>query len=144
MPGNEDRSMRPGLTANRVTVIRTAPFLIAALVASCAQSSAPIGAPYGQELAGRIAGAPRSCIRAVSNANLNAIDSSTFVYHSGDTIYVNHPGSPCPAIAPLNTLIVDAQQGRYCRGDRVRGLEPGAIIAGPVCILGDWVPYRKP
>jgi hypothetical protein len=144
MPRNEDPPTHHGLTANRVVAIRAAPFLIAALVASCAHSSAPIGAAYSQELAGRIAGAPRSCITAVSNANLNAIDSSTLVYHSGDTIYVNHLSSPCSAIAPLNTLIVDAQQGHYCRGDRVRGLEPGAIIAGPVCILGDWVPYRKP
>jgi hypothetical protein len=26
----------------------------------------------------------------------------------------------------------------------VRGLEPGAVIPGPTCILGDWVPYRLP
>src|SRR4051794_36951208 len=114
MPRNEDPPTHHGLTANRIIGSRAAPFLMAAFAASCAQSSVPIGAAYSQELAGRTAGAPRSCITAVSNANLNAIDSSTFVYHSGDTIYVNHPSSPCSAIAPLNTLIVDAQQGHYC------------------------------
>jgi hypothetical protein len=117
---------------------------LAAIVASCVQLSAPTGVSLDQQLAGRAAGPPRSCITAFSNSNLTAIDSSTFVYRSGDSIYVNHPSSPCPGIAPLNTLIVDAQQGHYCRGDRVRALEPGSIIAGPVCILGDWVPYRKP
>ena len=118
--------------------------LLAAIVASCVQSSAPVGVSLDPQLAGRVAGPPRSCITAFSNSNLTAIDASTFVYRSGDTIYVNHPSSPCPGIAPLNTLIVDAQQGHYCRGDRVRGLEPGSIIAGPVCILGDWVPYGRP
>jgi hypothetical protein len=63
-------------------------------------------------------------------------------YGFGRTIYINHFGGPCPGVAQLNTLIVDVQTDRYCRGDRVRGLEPGAIIAGPTCILGDWIPYR--
>ena len=122
----------------------SASLLVALIVASCVQPSPPTRVSPDQELIGRVAGAPRSCITNLSDSNLTAIDSSAFVYRSGDTIYVNHPSSPCPGIAPLNTLIVDAQQGHYCRGDRVRGLEPGAIIAGPVCILGDWVPYRKP
>lgn len=124
--------------------MRAAPLLFAFVIASCAEPSAPVGNPIGAELEGRIAGAPQSCVPIERSSNLTAVDSRTLVYRSGSTIYVNHPGSPCPAIAPLNTLIVDAQQGRYCRGDRVRGLEPGATIAGPVCILGEWVPYRKP
>jgi hypothetical protein len=107
------------------------------------QSNAPIDAPISYQLAGRAAGAPQACIPTVSNGSLTAIDSSTLVYRSGTTIYVNRPSASCSAIAPFNTLVVDAQAGHYCRGDRVRGIEPGAIIAGPVCILGDWVPYRK-
>jgi len=131
-------------TENHPTLSRLSLVLLAAAVASCVPSSAPNGASLEQQIAGRAAGPTRSCITAFSYRNLTAIDSKTFVYRSGDTIYVNHPSSPCPGIAPLNTLIVDAQQGHYCRGDRVRGLEPGSMIAGPVCILGDWVPYRKP
>ncbi len=44
-------------------------------------------------------------------------------------------GSPPPArrISQFNTIIVErGTGGQYCRGDRVRGLEPGAIIPGPV------------
>jgi hypothetical protein len=108
------------------------------------QSNAPVDAALSRELAVRAAGAPQACIPTVSNGYLQAIDSSTLVYRSGTTIYINHPSEPCSAIAPFNTLIVDAQSGHYCRGDRARGLEPGAIIAGPICILGDWVAYRKP
>lgn len=124
--------------------MRPAVLLLASVVASCMQSNAPIDAPLSHELAGRAVGAPQACIPTMSNDSLSAIDSTTLVYRSGTTIYLNHPSAPCSAIAPFNTLIVEAQAGHYCRGDRVRGLEPGATIAGPVCILGDWVPYRRP
>lgn len=144
MLATENSSTQARLSRSLAALKPPALLLFAAIVVSCVQSSVPAGASLDRQLADRAAGPPRSCITAFSNSNLTAIDASTFVYRSGDTIYVNHPGSPCPGIAPLNTLIVDAQQGHYCRGDRVRGFEPGSIIAGPACILGDWVPYRKP
>lgn len=125
---------------SRPLVVMLAPALM-----SCMQPSTPPADPaLTRELAGRFAGAPRSCITNFSNSNLTAIDANTVVFRSGSTIYVNHLAAPCPSIAPFSTLIIEAQQGHYCRGDRVRGLEPNSIIAGPVCILGDWVPYRKP
>jgi hypothetical protein len=111
---------------------------------SCAQSNAPADAALSQELAVRAAGAPQTCIPTVPNGSLHATDSSTLVYRSENTIYINHPAAPCSALAPFNTLIVEAESGHYCRGDRVRGLELGATIPGPVCILGDWIAYRKP
>jgi hypothetical protein len=118
--------------------------LLPLFLTCCARVAAPDGAMFAHELAGHVAGVPQACFLTNSTQNLHAIDSSTFAYGSGRTIYVNHPGGPCAAISPDNTLIVDAQPGRYCRGDRVRGLETGALIAGPVCVLGDWVPYRMP
>ena len=124
--------------------MRTAPLFFAFVIASCAQPSAPVGNPIVSELAGRFAGAPQSCVPMERNSNLTAIDPSTLTYRFGNTIYVNHPESPCPGIGPFNTLIVEAYQSHYCRGDRVRGLEPGAAIPGPACVLGEWVPYRKP
>jgi len=121
-----------------------ASLLLALPVASCAQPDAPVRTPISEQLEGRVAGPPQTCIPSLSSGTLSAVDTGTVAYRSGAVIYVNHLTSPCPNIAPLNTLVVDALQGRYCRGDRVRAIEPGATIAGPVCILGDWVPYRKP
>jgi len=118
--------------------------LVSLFVASCAQQDAPVRTPISEQLAGRVAGEPQTCVPSASSGTLSAVDSGTLAYRSGTVIYLNHLTSPCPTIAPLNTVIVDAQQGRYCRGDRVRSIEPGATIAGPVCILSDWVPYRKP
>ena len=117
--------------------------LLAIVLTSCVRPIALDNAGLAHELAGYAAGAPQACVLTLPNHSLRVIDSSTLVYGSGDTIYVNYPGGPCPGLSPFNTLIVDALAGRYCRGDRIRGLEPGAIIPGPVCILGDWVPFRR-
>jgi len=123
--------------------MRPIALLLAIVLTNCTRPIAPGGAVLAHELAGYTAGAPQSCVLTFSSHSLRAIDSSTLAYGSRDTIYVNYLGGHCPALSPFNTLIVDAQPGRYCRGDRVRGLEPGALIPGPVCILGDWVPYRR-
>lgn len=123
---------------------RSAVLLVAPAIMNCSAPMLPTEAPLGRELAGRTASAPQTCVPTVSNSNLIASDASTLVYRSGSTIYVNHPSEPCSAIAPFNTLIADGQAGHYCRGDRIRGIEPAAGIPGPVCILGDWIAYRKP
>ena len=94
-----------------------------------------------QELAGRVAGEPRSCIPTFSDRSLVPIDRQTLIYREGRRIWVNRLGSQCPGISPHSTLIVEVYSGQYCRGDRVRGLERGSSIPGPICILGEFVPY---
>jgi hypothetical protein len=116
--------------------------LFGLVLASCGGPAPTTSSGPVSELAGRIAGAPQSCAPNSPNENLRVIDSSTVAVGSGSTIYINHLGAPCPGLAPLSTLIIDVQTGRYCRGDRFRALEPEAIIPGPTCILGDWIPYR--
>ena len=122
---------------------RSIPLIIlSATVASCAPTESP-QAGLARELAGYTAGQPQSCIGTFQSQNLRVIDGATLAYGNGRTIYVNRLASACPALHPTNTLIVDVQGGQYCRGDRVRGLEPGGIIPGPSCNLQDWVPYRR-
>jgi hypothetical protein len=117
-------------------------------VASCAQ---PPGAPddsgnFARELAGRVAaGPPQTCVATQQSTNLRVIDRQTLAYEQGTTLWVNRLAAPCPGIEPLNTVIVEPQLGtQYCDRDHIRGLEPGGIIPGPVCFLGQWVPYRRP
>ena len=114
---------------------------VACVAAGCARPE-PAADAFARELAGHAAGPARTCVTTFGMQNLRVIDPRTIAYGSGRTIYVNRLPGDCPALTPLNTLIIDAQSGRYCRGDRVRGLEPGAIIPGPSCNLGEWVPYR--
>lgn len=118
---------------------------VAAMAASCSRPAAPPGADLAQTIAGRVAGPPRSCVSTNTSENLHYIDPQTVAYGYGATIWINHLPGPCPGLEELSTIIVDAQDGtQYCRGNRIRGLEPGSIIAGPTCNLGDWVPYRRP
>jgi hypothetical protein len=65
------------------------------------------------------------------------------VYGSGRTIWVNRLPSPCPGMNLMNSLIVEPFGSQYCRGDRVRSLEPVSKIPGPYCLLGDFVPYTR-
>ena len=116
---------------------------LAATLAACARSVVPQTAAEANELGGRIAEAPQTCVATAPSQGLRVIDASTIAYGQGRTIYVNRLASACPAISRPSTLIVEDQSGHYCRGDRVRGLQPGDIIAGPSCLLGDWVPYRR-
>ena len=114
-------------------------------LAGCSPAGPIAGNPdaFTRELAGRAAGPARSCVSTAHNSNLRVIDSRTLAYDLGSTLWVNRLEASCPGLRPHNTLIVDMTSGGYCRGDRVRGLEPGGIIPGPTCILRDWTPYRR-
>ena len=117
----------------------------AGLAASCSRPASPPGQDFAQVTAGRTAGPAETCITSNPAENLHVIDPQTLAYGYGRTIYINRLPAACPALSQFNTLIVEGGTGgQYCRGDRVRGLEPGAIIPGPTCNLGDWVPYRQP
>ena|SRR5438270_12265428 len=121
--------------------------LIAAttMVASCSRPPMAPGNRAADLLAGRIAGPPLACISTNPAENIHALSAQTLAYGYGRTIYINRLQAPCPAIGEGNTIIVETTSGnQYCRGDRIRGREPGATIAGPSCNLQDWVPYRQP
>jgi hypothetical protein len=117
----------------------------AAAIASCSRPVSPPGSGFAEATAGRIAGPPQTCISSNPAENLHVLDPQTIAYGYGRTIYINRLEAACPAMSAFNTIIVDASTGgQYCRGDRIRGREPGAIIPGPSCNLSDWVPYRQP
>lgn len=120
------------------------PAVTAITLGSCAQPPAPPGAFLAQALAGRVPGPPQECISGFGQDHPYVIDPQTIAYGSGRTIYINRLAAPCPGVDQVNTLITETYGGMYCRGDHVRGKEPGAIIPGPVCILNNWVPYRMP
>lgn len=116
----------------------------AALSLSCSHPAPLPGSGLAQETAGRVAGPPRTCISSYPSENLRILDPQTVAYGFGGTIYINHLPAACPVLSQFNTTIVEADDGQqYCRGNRIRGLEPGGIIAGPICNLGDWIPYKR-
>jgi len=117
----------------------------AATLASCSRAVSPPGADVAEALAGRLPGPPQSCVTTYPAENLHALDAQTIAYGTGRTIYINRLAEACPAISPFNAIIVEPLlPGQYCRADRIRGNEPGSIIPGPTCNLGEWIPYRRP
>jgi hypothetical protein len=117
----------------------------AVIVTGCSGPVAPPGADVANALTGRVAGAPQSCVTTYPSENLHALDGQTIAYGTGRTIYINRLQAACPAIGQFNMIIVEpGLPGQYCRADRIRGNEPGSIIPGPTCNLGDWIPYRLP
>lgn len=117
------------------------PAIVAIALASCAQQPQPPGAAVAQALAGRVAGPAQECISEFGQDHPYVIDPQTIAYGYGRTIYINRLAGPCPSVDPMNVLITETHGGMFCRGDHIRGAEPGTIIPGPVCILNQWVPY---
>jgi len=119
--------------------------LLCIALAGCAPQAVQPGRSdtLAAELAGRTQGATTSCVSTFGSQNVRVVNASTVAYGQGSTIYINHLTSACPALDPYNTLIIETQGGQYCRGDHIRGLEPGAIIPGPTCFLGDWTAYKR-
>jgi hypothetical protein len=117
--------------------------LLGACAASGTESESRDQRALAEELAGRVAGEADRCIPARQGQGLQAVDRRTIVYRDGRTIWVNRLDSNCPGLDPMNTLIVEAHGSQYCRGDRVRGLEPQSSIPGPTCLLRDFVPYIR-
>ena len=96
-----------------------------------------------RELEGRVAGPPQDCINATPSTSLNIVSRDTLVYRAGATIWVNRIPGGCPGTRPFNQLIVEpSSAGRYCRSDRIRAVETGSSIPGPICPLGQFTPYR--
>jgi hypothetical protein len=98
---------------------------------------------FARELSDRTAGEPRACIQARTSSGITAVDDRTIVRRDGRTLWVNRLAHACPGLRPLTTLIIETHGAEYCRGDRIRALDPGTTIPGPICVIGDWVPYMR-
>jgi hypothetical protein len=117
--------------------------LLSALAACAAPPPEGGDRAFERELATRTAGPPRDCVTASpGGGGLVIVARGTIGYRDGATLWVNRLAGACAYMKPLDTLAVDARDGQICRGDHVRGLEPGRSIPGAICILGPFTPYR--
>jgi hypothetical protein len=124
--------------------MRLLPFLL--LATGCAATGAGPSSSESDlsiELAGRTAGEPRACIPTSSGASLVARGRQALVYERGDTIWVNRLAAPCPGLDEMSQIVIELHGSQYCRGDHFRARHAGQSIAGPICVLGDFTPYRR-
>ena len=122
------------------------PLLPLLAATGCAPTAGPGGPSdtLGKELAGRTQRATTACVSTFGSQNLRVVNPGTVAYGDGKTIYINRLRAACPALSQFNTVIVEKNGSEYCRGDHIRGLEPGSVIPGPICFLGDWTAYSRP
>ena len=120
-----------------------APFLAASCALAGGGKAGSERAALDRDLAQRSAGPAETCVPQRPNQSLRAVDRRTIVYEDGRTLWVNRLEANCPSLRPDSILIVETFANRYCRNDRVRALEPGARIPGPICRLGSFTPYRR-
>jgi hypothetical protein len=115
---------------------------LTAFAGSCAPTEPAAPSPLA-ELAGRTAGAPQRCVSIEQGQSLRIADPQTVIYGSGRTIWINRLASSCPGADQFDALIVEPTGSQYCRGDRVRSVDPVSRMPGPACMLGDFVPYSR-
>jgi hypothetical protein len=128
-------------------MMKTAMWLAALALAGCASAGemeeTAESRALQRQLAERVAGEPENCVPQSQLQSLQPVDPRTIVYETGREIWVNRLPADCRSLRPGTTLIVEAQGDRYCRNDRVRALEPGSTVPGPICRLGSFTPYRR-
>ncbi|HWH18256.1 MAG TPA: hypothetical protein VNT77_08000 [Allosphingosinicella sp.] len=117
------------------------------LLSGCAYNPPPGGNAddaLARELAGQTAGPAQRCVPTISGSGLQVAGRQTLVYRQGATTWVSRLSEGCPGFQPFDTLVVEVHSSQYCEKDRVRSVPPGGGIAGPTCLLGEFVPYRRP
>jgi hypothetical protein len=130
---------------------KAALILVPLLLASCGEMEskpAPLTAEQTErldrELGGKVAGAPQNCISDFNANDLVRVSDDILLYRvSRNLVYKNNLRSSCPGLARDNGIIVSEQfGGQKCRGDLLRLVDRVSGIPGPVCSLGEFVPYR--
>lgn len=95
---------------------------------------------------GKVAGEPVSCVTSYDSSKLRSIGDNTMVYVANkNLVYLNRLAGACHGIARGDALVMTRHDStQYCRGDIARVLNlPSGMMAGS-CVLGDFVPYRRP
>lgn len=96
-----------------------------------------------RDLAERVAGPAQRCVPRIQATGLSAVNRRTIVYDAPGTLWVNTLRADCPSLRPDSIIVIEVGGDSYCRNDRIRALDRGGSIPGPVCLLGDFTPYRR-
>ncbi|WP_447761723.1 hypothetical protein [Sphingopyxis panaciterrae] len=126
------------------------------LLASCAPAGA--GQPGAEaltpkqaktldkQLGGKVPGKPERCLPSFRTTDTIRVSDNILLYRSGSNlVYRNDLKSSCPGLARDSDIMVIRQFGSStCSGDFFHLVDRTSGIRGPTCVLGEFVPYRKP
>ena len=97
-----------------------------------------------KELKGKVAGEPRNCINSRGVDAIRIRDDTLLYRESGRLVYQNKLRGSCPGLTRGDDIMVtESFSGQLCSGDLIRLVDRTSGIQGPVCSLGEFVPYRK-
>jgi hypothetical protein len=114
----------------------------AVLLAGCTAPGPAATTAAVPELTGRTAGAPQRCIRLERHEPLRVAGPHTLAYGRGRRVWINAVPE-CAAFKHSDVLVTDPIGTQLCRGDLVRSLDAASRIPGPVCRIGDFIPYTR-
>lgn len=101
-------------------------------------------AELAELLDGRVAGEPVRCLRQSQHRGIQIIDDTAMVFRSGSTIYVNRTNAP-RFLDEFDLPVFEMFGSSLCTRDQVemRNRLANASFAGPIILLGEFVPYTK-
>ena len=120
---------------------------IASLALSVACCAAPQPVPDRHdkpvELSRGVVGPPRRCVTLdqLGSLRVSETDPHLLVYASGQILWANYVGQ-C-GFGRDDVLVTEPTGSELCTGDIVRSFDRESHIAGPSCVLGEFVPYRR-
>ena len=120
------------------------------LIASCSYAP-PVGpSPMAQdrlarELAGLIPGPSQACLPSYRTQDMVPIDDNTLLFRDGpNLVYRNDLNGGCTMPGNGYTLVTRSTSSGLCRGDIAQIVDLRNHVTVGSCVLGDFVPYRRP
>jgi hypothetical protein len=132
--------------------------MISVLALASVSACAPMGTASGpspmtekqaqvlaKELGGKVAGKPQNCLPHNNADNVIRISDDMLLYRqSSRVVYQNKLRYPCHGLArDSDIMVTETFGGSLCKGDLLKLVDRTSGIQGPVCSLGEFVPYRK-
>ncbi|WNO53252.1 hypothetical protein [Stakelama saccharophila] len=129
----------------------TAGAIVAACLAGCAatpeqvaEQKAQTQREFAQTIGNRKPVRTEDCINPSLIEGPQIVGDKYVVYRESGRRYWVSEIDHCPALAPLNSLIVELHGSQLCRNDQFRVLEPGASIPSAYCRFNRFTAYERP
>lgn len=95
-------------------------------------------------LAGLVPGKPQSCLPILRTPRSTGFGETIVWEVSRALKYRNDTSGGCESLARHDVLVTQSPQGQLCRGDIAVTYDAVARFQTGSCILGDFIPYRRP
>ena len=98
-----------------------------------------------ERLADKVAGEPEKCVSTSRLGQPAVYGSQTVIYSgSGQTEYRNDLPSDCPGLDDDDIILTRTFGSQLCSGDTIQPVDRFSGFSGPICRLGEFIPYTKP